>query len=215
MRSERLKWLVKAEGPFARYISTIHTTLQMPWSNSKRNGRISARNSRPGRERGSHRQARGSRIAPSTGRGSARPRGDRDQRSGAGQRATDHPTTGHGRPFIGLSVHRAADRTRVQRPTYVFAAVDHTGAEVTLHQGGTIRSTTIEGAGYPVHKPVTAGWNGYGDLERTTEEAIRMNSRAIADELTRLVDEADPRWCLCAARFVRAQMWLPNYRARG
>ena len=80
----------------------------------------------------------------------------------------------------------------MQRPTYVFASVDHTGAEVMLHQGGTVRSTTIEGAGYPVHKPVTAGWNGYGDLQHTTEEAIRMNSRAIADELTRLVDEADP-----------------------
>lgn len=80
----------------------------------------------------------------------------------------------------------------MQRPTYVFAAVDHTGAEVTLHQGGTVSSTTIEGAGYPVHKPVTAGWNGYGDLQHRTAEAIRMNSRAIAHELTRLVDEADP-----------------------
>jgi hypothetical protein len=80
----------------------------------------------------------------------------------------------------------------VQRPTYVFAAVDHTGAEVTLHQGGNISSTTIEGTGYPVHKRATAGWNGFGDLQHTTEEAIRVNSRAIADELTRLVDAADP-----------------------
>ena len=43
-----------------------------------------------------------------------------------------------------------------------------------------------------MHKPVTAGWNGYGDFQRTTDEAIRMNCRAIADQLTRLVDEADP-----------------------
>lgn len=80
----------------------------------------------------------------------------------------------------------------MQRPTYVFAAVDHTGADVTLHQGDTVRFTSIEGAGYPVHKPATAGWNGYGDFQHTTEEAIRMNCRAVADYLTRLVDEVDP-----------------------
>ena len=80
----------------------------------------------------------------------------------------------------------------MQRPTYVFAAVDHAGADITSDQGGTISSTSIEGAGYPVHKPVTAGWNGYGDFQHTTEEAIRMNCRAVADHLTRLVDEADP-----------------------
>ncbi len=80
----------------------------------------------------------------------------------------------------------------MQRPTYVFAAVDHTGADITLCQGDTISSTSSQGAGYPVHKPVTAGWNGYGDFQHTTEEAIRMNCRAVADHLTRLVDEADP-----------------------
>ncbi len=80
----------------------------------------------------------------------------------------------------------------IRRPTYVFAAVDHTGADIALHQGGGVSSSSIEGAGYPVHKPVTAGWNGYGDLQHATEEAIRTNCRAVADELTRLVDEADP-----------------------
>jgi hypothetical protein len=78
------------------------------------------------------------------------------------------------------------------RLTYVFAVVDHTGADITLYQGGTTRSTSIEGVGYPVHKPVSAGWNGYGDFQHTTDEAIRMNCRAVADHLTRLVDEADP-----------------------
>ena len=80
----------------------------------------------------------------------------------------------------------------MQRPTCVFAAVDHLGADVTLDQGETVRSNSIEGAGYPVHKPATAGWNGYGDFQHTTEEAIRMNCRAVADYLTRLVDEVDP-----------------------
>ncbi|BBX60855.1 hypothetical protein MSAS_00290 [Mycobacterium saskatchewanense] len=80
----------------------------------------------------------------------------------------------------------------MQRPTYVFAAVDHTGADITLYQGGSVSATNIEGGGFPVHKPVSAGWNGYGDLQHSTEEAIRMNCREIADALTRLVDEADP-----------------------
>lgn len=80
----------------------------------------------------------------------------------------------------------------MRRPTYVFAAVDHTGADVTLYKGRTTSSTIVEGSGYPVHKPATAGWNGYGDMQHTTEEAVRMNCRAIADNLTHLVDEADP-----------------------
>jgi len=75
------------------------------------------------------------------------------------------------------------------RPAYVFAAVDHAGANLTLHRDGDIRSETVDGGGYPVHKPVTAGWNGYGDLQRTTEEAVRMNVRAVAHRLTELVDE--------------------------
>ncbi|MDI3314082.1 MAG: hypothetical protein QJR12_07315 [Mycobacterium sp.] len=77
-------------------------------------------------------------------------------------------------------------------PTYLFASVDHTGADVTLHHDETTRTETVDGGGYPVHKPVTAGWTGYGDYQHTTEEARRMNIRAVADHLTRLVDEADP-----------------------
>ncbi len=81
---------------------------------------------------------------------------------------------------------------QMQRPTYLFAAVDRTGADVRLCRGGAVSSESIDGGGYPVHKPVTAGWNGYGDFQHTAEEAIRMNCRAVADELTRLVDETDP-----------------------
>ena len=75
------------------------------------------------------------------------------------------------------------------RPTYVFAAVDHLGADITLHQGDTARSETVDGGGYPVHKPATAGWNGYGDQQHSAEEAVRMNVRAVAGRLTELVDE--------------------------
>ena len=76
--------------------------------------------------------------------------------------------------------------------TYIFAAVDHTGANITVHRDGVVSTLTVDGEGYPVHKPVTAGWNGYGDFQRTTEEAIRMNVRAIADRLTELADQTDP-----------------------
>jgi peptide subunit release factor 1 (eRF1) len=77
-------------------------------------------------------------------------------------------------------------------PAYVFAAVDRTGAEIAVLQGNAVRSETVVGSGYPVHKPVTAGWSGYGDFQRTTEEAIRMNIRAVVDRLTALWDETDP-----------------------
>jgi hypothetical protein len=76
-----------------------------------------------------------------------------------------------------------------RRPTYVFAAVDHLGADITLHKGDTVSSQSVDGGGYPVHKPVTAGWNGYGDLQHSAEEAVRMNVRAVADRVTELVDQ--------------------------
>ena len=77
----------------------------------------------------------------------------------------------------------------VWRPVYLFAAVDHSGADVTLHRRRTITSETVDGGGYPVHKPASAGWNGYGDVQHSAEEAVRMNVRAVADRLTELVDE--------------------------
>jgi len=80
----------------------------------------------------------------------------------------------------------------MRRPTYVFATVDHAGADVSLYQGSAVSSKSIDGVGYPVHKPVTAGWNGYGDFQHTPEEAARMNCRAVADHLTRLMDESHP-----------------------
>jgi hypothetical protein len=75
------------------------------------------------------------------------------------------------------------------RGAYIFAAVDHNGADITLHDGDDVRFESVDGGGYPVHKPVTAGWHGYGDFQRTTEEAVRMNVRATADRLTELVDK--------------------------
>ncbi|WP_263997654.1 baeRF2 domain-containing protein [Mycolicibacterium vanbaalenii] len=73
-------------------------------------------------------------------------------------------------------------------PAYVFAAVDHLGADLTGHRNGLVHRETVDGHGYPVHKPVSAGWQGYDDHERSAEEAVRMNARAVADRITDLVD---------------------------
>lgn len=74
------------------------------------------------------------------------------------------------------------------RPPYVFAGVDHLGAEITWHQNGAVGRETVDGGGHPVHKPVTAGWHGYADRQRSTEEAVRMNVRAAAERITEAVD---------------------------
>jgi len=193
MRSERLRRLVKAEGPFASvYFDDSHDTadaveqLETKWQDIRKElETLGAGGAVIGKLEEAVLHHR-----PAVGRRGRAVIATSDQVLVNDQLISPPPAT-----VVRLSDYPYVVpliELEVQRPTYVFAAVDHTGAEVTLHQGGTISSTTVEGAGYPVHKPVTAGWNGYGDLQHTTEEAIRRNSRAIADELTRLVDEADP-----------------------
>jgi hypothetical protein len=193
MRSERLRWLVNAEGPFASvYFDDSHDTadaverLQGRWHDIRKHletlgagGQIIARleeavlNHRPAVGR------RGRAVIATTEKVLINEQLISPPAATV-IRLSDYPYIV---PFIELEI---------QRPTYVYAAVDHAGADVTLYQDGAISSTSIEGAGYPVHKPVTAGWNGYGDFQHKTEEAIRMNCRAVADHLTRLVDQADP-----------------------
>lgn len=193
MRSERLKWLVKAENPFASvYFDDSHDTadavqqLETKWQDIRKGlEALGASGTVIGKLEEAVLHHR-----PAVGRRGRAVIATSDRVLVNEQLITPPPAT-----VVRLSDYPYVVpliELEVQRPTYVFAAVDHTGAEVTLHQGSTIRSTTVEGAGYPVHKPGTAGRHGYGDLQRTTEEAIRMNSRAIADALTRLVDEADP-----------------------
>jgi hypothetical protein len=193
MQSERLRWLVNATGPFASvYLDDSRDTadavehLEVTWHDIRKDlgargaGSALVGNLEEAIVHGRPAVGRRGRAVIATG----------DQvlvnehliapPPATVVRVSDYPYV---LPLIDLEM---------QRPTYVFAAVDHAGADITLHEGGCVSSTSIEGAGYPVHKPVTAGWNGYGDLQHTTEEAIRMNSRAVAEELTRLVDEADP-----------------------
>ena len=193
MRSERLRWLVKAQGPFASvYFDDSHDTadateqLEARWRDIRKHletleagGEVIGRLEEAVLD---HRPAvgrRGRAVIATSGQVLVNEQLISPPPATV-VRLSDYPYVV---PLIELEM---------RQPTYVFAAVDHTGADVTLYRGGAVSSTSIDGGGYPVHKPVTAGWNGYGDFQHTTEEAIRMNCRTVADHLTRLVDEADP-----------------------
>lgn len=76
-------------------------------------------------------------------------------------------------------------------PNYVLAEVDQTGADITVHTGGALRSETVDGGGYPVHKAAGAETPGYGDPQPHAEEAARKNVRAVAARLTEIVDAAE------------------------
>jgi Bacterial archaeo-eukaryotic release factor family 2 len=79
-----------------------------------------------------------------------------------------------------------------EHPTYVVAAVDHQGGDIAVHRDGVVRSDTVEGGWYPVHKASGAETPGYGDPQRAAEGAQQQNIRAVADRLTSLVDDIDP-----------------------
>lgn len=80
--------------------------------------------------------------------------------------------------------------TSLWDPPYVFATVDHLGADLADHRNGAVHRETVHGQGYPVHKPATAGWHGYDDPAHMTEEAVRINARAVAERITDMVDRS-------------------------
>ena len=193
MRSKRLRWLVRAEGPFASvYFDDSHDTadaadeLDTRWHDIQKD--LVARGANA--ELVDTLKEAVLNHHPAVGR-----RGRAVIATSGQVLVNEHLISPPSTTVVRLSDYPyivPLIELEMQQPSYVFAAVDHAGADITLYQGGTISSTTIEGGGYPVHKPATAGWNGYGDFQRTTEEAIRMNFRAIADQLTRMVDKAEP-----------------------
>jgi Bacterial archaeo-eukaryotic release factor family 2 len=79
-----------------------------------------------------------------------------------------------------------------EHPTYVVVAVDHVGADVSVHRGGAVTSDEVDGEGYPVHKASSAESAGYGDPQRAAEGARQKNIGAVADRVTSLVDDVDP-----------------------
>lgn len=72
--------------------------------------------------------------------------------------------------------------------SHLLVAVDHTGADISLHDGVS-RSETVKGSGHPVHKAHKADTAGYGGPQGRVDEAVRKNLREVADRVTHLVDE--------------------------
>jgi peptide chain release factor subunit 1 len=94
-------------------------------------------------------------------------------------------------------------------PTYMVAAVDNVGAELSLYQGNTVRTETVDAGGYPVHETATAGIHGWGDQQHRVEEAIRKNVRAVADALAEHCDRDLPEVVfLIGQDRVRAELML-------
>ncbi|OBH08050.1 hypothetical protein A5696_20580 [Mycobacterium sp. E2699] len=74
-------------------------------------------------------------------------------------------------------------------PDYVLVEVDHSGADITTHIGGTLRSESVDGGGHPVHHAAGAETAGYGDPQLRSDEAARKNVRAVADRVAELVEK--------------------------
>lgn len=72
--------------------------------------------------------------------------------------------------------------------SYLLVAVDHTGADIEVHDGRS-HAETVDGSGHPVHKAHKADTAGYGGPQGRAEEAVRKNMREVADRVTRIADE--------------------------
>ncbi|BBZ44798.1 Rv2629 family ribosome hibernation factor [Mycobacterium parmense] len=193
MQSERLTWLVKAQGPFASvYYDDSHDTEDAVEQLETRWHLIRRRLEELGADAGVIRMVERAVLhhRPAIGH-----RGRAVIATHEQVLINDHLVSPPPAMEIRLSDYPYVVPLidlEIRRPTYVVAAIDRAGADISIYRGRTVSSTSIDGGGYPVHKPATGGWHGYGDYQHTTEEAIRMNCRAVADELVRLVDKANP-----------------------
>jgi hypothetical protein len=79
-----------------------------------------------------------------------------------------------------------------QQPDFAVVAVDHAGGDIELHHHGRVVKETVDGPAYPVHKASSAESPGYGDPQRTADNARRKNVQTVADRVTALVDELSP-----------------------
>lgn len=75
---------------------------------------------------------------------------------------------------------------------YLTVAVDHTGADISLHDDGRSGAETVEGSGHPVHKAHKVDTTGYSGPQGRVDEAVRKNIREVADRVTHLTDEHGP-----------------------
>ena len=74
-------------------------------------------------------------------------------------------------------------------PTYLVVAVDHVGADITVHRGHAVSTETVEAGGYPVHKAERVDKRHYGGAQQRVDEMIRKNIRAVADRVTEVFDD--------------------------
>ena len=80
----------------------------------------------------------------------------------------------------------------VDDPPYLIVAVDHAGADITVHRSGVSRSHSVEGDNYPVHKASGAESPGYGDPQRAAEGARLKNIQEEAQAVTTAFDDIRP-----------------------
>jgi hypothetical protein len=85
-------------------------------------------------------------------------------------------------PYVVPIVEHGMLHTR-----YLRVAVDHTGADISIHRAGRVSTENVDGESYPVHKAKSAEGHEYG--KHVVEENIRKNIREVADRVTHLVDE--------------------------
>lgn len=80
----------------------------------------------------------------------------------------------------------------MEQGSYVVVEVDHAGGDIAIHTDDVMRTETVDGGGYPVHKAALPEMSGYGDPQPRSDEARRKNVRAVADRLTEVADEFTP-----------------------
>nr|WP_240945442.1 hypothetical protein [Rhodococcus sp. HNM0569] len=78
------------------------------------------------------------------------------------------------------------------RAYYGVVAVDHEGADLTIHnaRGEVVDSETVTGDQYPIHKARSADTDQWGDAENRTDEARKRNIAEVADRVTKRLDAA-------------------------
>ena len=86
-------------------------------------------------------------------------------------------------PYIVPVVEHGMSHTH-----YLLVAVDHTGADIVLRDGGS-HAESVTGSGHPVHLAHAAEAGEYGGAQGRVDEAVRKNIREVADRVTHLVDE--------------------------
>ena len=91
-------------------------------------------------------------------------------------------------PFIlPLAVHSAGRRR------YLLVAVDHVGADITVHDGPVKMTETVDPGGYPVHRASRADKAEYGEAQQRFDEMLRKNVKAVARRITEILDDIDAR----------------------